>query len=162
MGAKILRWNIALWNMHVSKACFQHENQRGKWALLLYMASLKLPKSFYGLQNRNFMISPKWNRFRVIRWYVFIITSIWTYHCSINHVISVTWFISHVIHKSRDLDPVITPKRPFLLKILKWTQKKTAKNHQNRQFAQWLELILWEHSHKECMNFELWRHWYDS
>ena len=38
MGAKILRWNIAFWNIHVSKACFQHENQRGKWALLLYMA----------------------------------------------------------------------------------------------------------------------------
>ena len=60
-----------------------------------------------GLQNRNFMISPKWNRFRVIRWYVFIITSIWTYHWSINHVISVTWFISHVII----LDPVIISKK---------------------------------------------------
>ena len=111
-----------------------------------------------GLQNRIFLISPKWNRFRVIRWYVFIITSIWTYHWSINYVISVTWFISHVIIP----DPVITLKRLFLLKILRSTQKKTAKKRQNRQFALWLELILWEHSLKERMNFELWRHWYDS
>ena len=104
-----------------------------------------------GLQNRIFMISPKWNRFRVIRWYVSIITSIWTYHWSINHVISVTW-LSREFHQSRDLDPIITLKRPFRLKILKSTQKKTAKKHQNQQFAQWLELIPWEHSLKERMN----------
>ena len=118
-----------------------------------------LPKSFYGWQNRIFLISPEWNRFRVIRWYVFIIISIWTYHAmKYKSCDTITWpitWLSHVI-----LEPVIIPKRLFLLKILKSILKKTAKKHPNRQFAQWLELIPWEHSPKERMNFALWRHQY--
>ena len=69
-----------------------------------------LPKSFYGWQNRIFLISPKWNRFRVIRWYVFIIISIWTYHAmKYKSCDTITWpitWLSHVI-----LEPVIIPKK---------------------------------------------------
>ena len=104
---------------------------------------------FHCWQNRIFLISPKWNRLRVIRWYVF------HYHKHMDLSRKMHYaelgINGHVVIMNQE--PVNTPKRLSLHKILKSTQKKTAKKHPNQQSVPLHELILWVPLPKERMTF---------